>query len=386
MKDAIERVERAIEAVGRGEFIILVDDEERENEGDLVMAAELVTPEDINFMATHARGLICLAMTGERLDRLDIPMMVDRGSNRSQFGTAFTVSIEAREGVSTGISAADRAKTVEVAVADDAEPSDIVTPGHIFPLRARDGGVLVRTGQTEGSVDLARLAGLKPAGVICEIMNPDGTMARLPDLEEFAEEHDLVLVSVADLINYRLRRESLVEVVAEAPLPTDYPGDWTVRVYRSLVDNIEHFAFVCGNPSADEPTLVRVQHRCDTMDLFLGHDRQCSDKISGSMKRISEEGEGVVVYLDREGREASDILREHGVLEPDPHAEASDEVDEEEINQPERALKVVGIGAQILAAVGVGKMRVLTNRPKKIVGLDGYGLEVVEQVPIHRDS
>jgi 3,4-dihydroxy 2-butanone 4-phosphate synthase/GTP cyclohydrolase II len=381
-QEALQRVERAVEAFRAGELVILVDDEDRENEGDLCMAAEKVTPEAINFMATHGRGLICLTMTGKRLDELEIPMMVEGRSNDSQFGTAFTVSIEAREGISTGISAADRARTVQVAVADDAKPTDLVTPGHVFPLRAREGGVLVRTGQTEGSVDLARLAGLKPAGVICEIMNPDGTMARMPDLEKFADEHKVPIVTVADIIDYRLRRESLVEVVAETELPTDYPGEWRVKVMRSLLDRSEHFAFVCGEPTPDEPTMVRVQHRCDTLDVFLKERSACLDKLSGSMKRIAEEGKGVIVYLDKEGHSALDLMRRHGLLSHDPHAEQ----DEDDVNQPEQLLKEVGIGAQILAAVGVGKMRVLTNRPKKIIGLDGYGLEVVDQVPIHPDA
>jgi 3,4-dihydroxy 2-butanone 4-phosphate synthase/GTP cyclohydrolase II len=377
-KQALQRVERAIEAFRDGEMVILVDDEDRENEGDLCMAAEKVTPEGINFMATHGRGLICVTMTGERLDELEIPMMVDGRTNDSQFGTAFTVSIEAREGISTGISAADRARTVQVAVSDNAEPSDIVTPGHIFPLRARDGGVLVRTGQTEGSVDLARLAGLKPAGVICEIMKADGTMARMPDLEAFSDEHGVPLVTVADIIDYRLRRESLVEVVEERDLPTHYPGQWRVKVMRSLPDGSEHFAFVCGEPNPDDPTLVRVQHRCDTLDVFLKSKSACLDKLAGSMQRISEEGKGVIVYLDMETRSALELLRLHG-LSDDPHAENA----RDDVNRPEQLLKEVGIGAQILAGVGVGKMRVLTNRPKKIIGLDGYGLEVVDQVAIH---
>jgi 3,4-dihydroxy 2-butanone 4-phosphate synthase/GTP cyclohydrolase II len=381
-EEALKRVERAIEAFRAGEMVILVDDEDRENEGDLCMAAEKVTPEGINFMATHGRGLICLTMTGKRLDELEIPMMVDGRTNDSQFGTAFTVSIEAREGISTGISAADRARTVEVAVSDGAKAGDIVTPGHIFPLRAREGGVLVRTGQTEGSVDLARLAGLKPAGVICEIMNADGTMARMPDLEVFAKEHGVPLVTVADIIDFRLRRESLVEVVEEHELPTDYPGNWRVKVMRSLPDGSEHFAFVCGEPTPEEPTLVRVQHRCDTLDVFLKSQSPCLEKLSGSMQRISEEGTGVIVYLDMEVRSALDLLRRHGISTHDPHAEHSDE----DVNRPEQLLKEVGIGAQILAGVGVGKMRVLTNRPKKIIGLDGYGLEVVDQVAIHPDK
>ncbi len=384
MEEDLQRVEKAIEAIRAGEMVILVDDEDRENEGDLCFAAEKVTPEAINFMAMHGRGLICMTMTGERLDQLDIPMMVDRTSNDSQFGTAFTVSIEAREGISTGISAADRARTVEVAVAEDAKPSDLVTPGHIFPLRAQDGGVLVRTGQTEGSVDLARMAGLEPAGVICEIMKEDGTMARMPDLEEFSREHGVPIVSVADLINYRLRRESLVEIIEDSPLPTDYAGKWRVKVVKSLLDGSEHFAFVCGDPTPDQPTLVRVQHRCDTIGVFMHRECECITKISGSMQRIGEEGKGVIVYLDKTARSARDLLRRHGLLDANPHAEKKRT--EAEINRPKQALKEVGIGAQILAAVGVGKMQLLTNRPKKVIGLDGYGLEVIDQVPIDTDG
>ncbi|MFP4598998.1 MAG: 3,4-dihydroxy-2-butanone-4-phosphate synthase [Persicimonas sp.] len=384
MEEDLQRVEEAIEAIRAGEMVILVDDEDRENEGDLCFAAEKVTPEAINFMAMHGRGLICMTMTGERLDQLEIPMMVDRTSNDSQFGTAFTVSIEAREGISTGISAADRARTVEVAVAEDAKPSDLVTPGHIFPLRAQDGGVLVRTGQTEGSVDLARMAGLEPAGVICEIMKEDGTMARMPDLEEFSREHGVPIVSVADLINYRLRRESLVEIIEDSELPTDYEGQWRVKVVKSLLDGSEHFAFVCGDPTPDQPTLVRVQHRCDTIGVFMHRECECITKITGSMQRIGEEGKGVIVYLDKTARSARDLLRRHGLLDASPHAEKKRT--EAEINRPKQALKEVGIGAQILAAVGVGKMQLLTNRPKKVIGLDGYGLQVVEQVPIDQGS
>lgn len=381
MNEALKRVERAIEAIRAGKMVILVDDEDRENEGDLVMAAEKVTPEAINFMATYGRGLICLTMTGSALDALEIPMMVDGRRNDSQFGTAFTVSIEAREGISTGISAADRARTILVAVADGAKPADLVTPGHVFPLRARDGGVLVRTGQTEGSVDLARIAGLKSAGVICEIMNADGTMARRPQLEVFSKEHDVPLLSVADIIDYRLRRESLIEVLEDVEFPTKYPGDWRVKVVRSYLDGAEHFVFVCGDPTPDQATLVRVQHRSDTLDIFLKHENSGLKTLADSMEIISREGLGVIVYLDKEGRSALDVLRSHGISAPDPHVEhkAGD------INQPQQYISEIGIGAQILGSVGVGKMRVLTNRPKKLIGLDGYGLEVLEQVPISTD-
>jgi 3,4-dihydroxy 2-butanone 4-phosphate synthase/GTP cyclohydrolase II len=377
---SVRRVERAIEAVARGEMVILTDDEDRENEGDLIMAAEKITAEDVNFMAGEARGLICLAMTGERLDELGIPMMVS--TNQGPYGTAFTVSIEARTGVTTGISAADRARTVQVAVADDTTPDDLVMPGHVFPLRARDGGVLVRTGQTEGSVDLARLAGLKPAAVICEIMNPDGTMARRPELEKFADEHELVLVSVADVIGYRLQRESLVEKVADEPLETEWDGDWRVHVFRSRVDDAEHLCFVCGKPRPDEPTLVRVQHRVDTFELFTSRQPEPMDNLRGAMQAMSEAGTGVIVYLDREGSSASDVVKKHVGKPQESDAKQVPSHQTEDVNKPKEALRNLGIGSQILLNVGVRRMRVMTNRPKRIIGSQAYGLEVVEQVPI----
>lgn len=378
---AIARVEAAIEAIGAGRMVILTDDEDRENEGDLVMAATEVTPEAINFMATEARGLICLAITGERLDALGIPMMIS--TNQGPYGTAFTVSIEARTGVTTGISAADRARTIQVAVADDTTPDDLVMPGHIFPLRARDGGVLVRTGQTEGSVDLARLAGLKPAGVICEIMNPDGTMARRPELEEFSRKHGLPLVSVADLIVYRLQRESLLEVVSERPLETEWPGEWRVVVFRSRVDGGEHLCFVCGQPSPEEPTLVRVQHRADTFDVFTRRRSEHIANLRGAMAAMSEAGSGVIVYLDRDKIAATDLVRRYvdeDVASARAHGGPAHQ--QEDVNRPNEALRDLGTGAQILLAVGVAKMRVMTNRPRRIIGTEAYGLEVVEQLRI----
>jgi 3,4-dihydroxy 2-butanone 4-phosphate synthase/GTP cyclohydrolase II len=397
MEGAIERVERAIEAMKAGEQVIILDAEDRENEGDLCVAAESISDDDINFMAKHGRGLICLAMTGDRLDRLDIPMMVEEDENTSSYETAFTVSIEAKQGVTTGISAADRARTVRVAVDDDAGPEDVVTPGHVFPLRARDGGVLVRTGQTEASVDLARLAGLKPAAVICEIMNPDGTMARRPDLEEFAREHDLVMLSVSDIINYRLRHDSLVHVVEETELPTEYPGDWRVEVFGSDVDDVQHLAFVCGNPTPDEAVPVRVQHRCDTFDVFMRRaPRTCTGQMSRVMETIADRGVGAIVYLDHEPKSALDLVehyvhdeavRPYRVEETDADdelevAEAEVEEERDHVNQPRESLKVVGIGAQILVELGVGRMELMTNRPKKAFGLEGYGLEIVDQMPI----
>ncbi len=369
-QQSVRRVEEGIEAIARGEMVILVDDEDRENEGDLVMAAEKATPELINFMALKARGLICLAMTGERLDELGIPMMVS--SNDSPYQTAFTVSIEAKTGVTTGISAADRARTIQVAVDDETTADDLVMPGHVFPLRAREGGVLVRTGQTEGSVDLARLAGLKPSAVICEIMNEDGTMARMPDLEEFAEEYDLKILSVADLIAYRLQRQSLIELVKDEELETEWEGDWRIKVYRTQVDAAEHIAFVCGNPIPDEPTLVRVQHRADTFDIFTHRENNGIRCLSGAMKAISKEGKGIIVYLDRKARSAVEMVEQHlGQREV-----------EEDVNKPQEALRDLGIGAQILVDNGVSEILVLTNRPKKIIGTDAYGLDVVDQVPI----
>lgn len=379
---AVQRVERAIAAIAAGKMVILTDDEDRENEGDLVMAAERVTPEAINFMATEARGLICLAVNGGRLDELGIPMMPS--TNQGPYGTAFTVSIEARTGVTTGISAADRARTIQVAVDPLSTGRDLVMPGHVFPLRAREGGVLVRTGQTEGSVDLARLAGLAQSAVICEIMSPDGTMARRAELEEFAEKHELELLSVEDVIAYRLQRESLVELVADRPMETEWPGDWHVKVFRSRVDDGEHFAFVCGKPDSETPTLVRVQHRAETFDIFTHRESEQIADLRGSMASIGDAGAGVVVYLDRSGTTALDLVRRHigdSVLSrPDGAVVPAHQT--EDVNKPSEAVRNLGIGAQILLAVGVRRMRVMTNRPKRIIGTDAYGLEVVDQVSI----
>ena len=380
---AVDRVERAIAAIGRGEMVILTDDEDRENEGDLVMAADRVTPEAINFMVTEARGLVCLAMTGERLDDLGVPMMPS--TNQGPYGTAFTVSIEARTGVTTGISAADRARTVQVAVDPASTGDDLVTPGHIFPLRARAGGVLVRTGQTEGSVDLARLAGLSPSAVICEIMSPDGSMARREELEEFAQDHDLVLLSVEDIIAYRLQRETLVEVIAEQPLATEWPGDWTVKVFRSRVDGSEQLAFVCGQPDPETPTLVRVQHRADTFDVFTSRRSPQIADLRGAMQSIGDTGVGVVIYLDRSQASAHDLVQRHAGRVRARQPESSGPVPAHQtvdVNKPDETVRDLGIGAQILLEVGVRRMRVMTNRPKRIIGTDAYGLEVVDQVSI----
>lgn len=382
--DALARVERAIIAFQKGEIVLLTDDEDRENEGDLILAAEFATPETINFMAVEARGLICIAMSGEQLDQLGIPMQ--QAQNQGVFGTAFTVSIEARYGVTTGISAADRAKTIRVAVDPKSRNSDLVTPGHIFPLRAREGGVLVRTGQTEGSVDLAKLSGLLPGAVLCEIMNPDGTMARRPELEIFSKKHNIVMLSVADIIAYRLRHESLVQEIQDAPFQTEFSGNWRVKSFRNRVDGTEHIAFVCGTPENDKPTLVRVQHRWDTFDAFMFEKSPSLTLLQGVMKKIGEEGCGVVLYMDRAEKLASHTISKHvsvaAIGEKSSTLNVVPSHQMVDVNLPDETLRDLGIGAQILSLIGVGKMRVLSNRPKKIIGTEAYGLEVIEQVPI----
>lgn len=370
-------VEEAIDDIRNGRMIILVDDEDRENEGDLCMAAQFITPESINFMAKHGRGLICLTLSDEMADRLELPLMVRR--NESRFGTAFTVSVEAKKGVTTGISAADRATTIQVAVADGASADDLVSPGHVFPIRARKGGVLVRTGQTEGSVDLARLAGLKHTGVICEIMKDDGTMARMPDLEVFAGEHNLKICTIADIIQFRMRNEMLVRRAAEATLPTRYGGTFRIIVYENDVDRMKHVALVKGDIHPDDEVLVRVHSECLTGDVF-GSDRcDCGEQLHTAMKMVEKEGKGVIVYMHQEGRGiglANKIkaynLQEHGRDTVEANIELGFKED----------LRDYGIGAQILVDTGVRKMRLLTNNPKKIVGLEGYGVTVVDRVPI----
>jgi 3,4-dihydroxy 2-butanone 4-phosphate synthase/GTP cyclohydrolase II len=373
----IERVKQAVDDINNGKMVILVDDEDRENEGDLMISAEKVTPEVINFMSKNARGLICLTLTEEWADKLDLPPMVQ--DNTSPFRTAFTVSIEARRGVTTGISAADRATTILTAVADGVTPSDLVRPGHIFPLRARKGGVLVRTGQTEGSVDLARLAGLKPAGVICEIMNDDGTMARLPDLEAFARKHDLHIVTIADIIAYRLNNERLVRRVAETILPTRYGGDFKAVAYENDVDSHEHLALVKGKIDPETDVLVRVHSQCLTGDV-LGSERcDCGDQLKAAMKMIEEEGTGVIVYMHQEGRGIglANKLKAYALQD-----QGFDTVAANEKLGFKADLREYGIGAQILLDLGVRKIRLMTNNPKKVVGLDGYGLEIVDRVAI----
>jgi 3,4-dihydroxy 2-butanone 4-phosphate synthase/GTP cyclohydrolase II len=367
----ILEIEKAIEEIKTGRMVILVDDEDRENEGDLCMAAQKVTPEAINFMATYGRGLICLAMSNAMVDKLDLPMMVD--NNTSAFQTGFTVSIEARCGVTTGISAADRATTIHTAVADNAKPSDLVRPGHIFPLRAREGGVMVRVGQTEGSVDLARMAGLKPAGVICEIMDDDGTMARMPALEKFSQKHGIGICTIADLVEYRMKNEAFVHRAAEAVIPTQHGGEFRMIAFENDVDQLLHIALVKGQIEPEKPIMVRVHSECMTGDIFGSLRCDCGDQLHKA-------GVGVILYLRQEGRgiglvnklKAYELQRKQGLDTVEANRRLGFKAD----------MRDYGLGAQMLVNLGVRKMRLLTNNPKKMIGLDGYGLTVVEQIPI----
>jgi 3,4-dihydroxy 2-butanone 4-phosphate synthase/GTP cyclohydrolase II len=380
-------VPQAVEEFRNGRMVIIVDDENRENEGDVCVPGQFCTAEMINFMAMHARGLICAPLSGERLDALQVPLMTRR--NSAPLGTAFTITVEAADGVTTGISAADRARTIQVLADPDSRPGDLTRPGHIFPLRARDGGTLVRAGQTEASVDLCRLAGLEPAAVVCEVIKDDGTMARMPDLKRFARKHDLKIVTVADIIAYRLAHERLVERVDESELPTRF-GNFRVIAYRTLIDTKEHIVLTMGDVSSDEPTLVRVHDQCVTGDVFSSMRCDCGEQLEAAMERVAREGRGAIVYMDQEGRGIGlhNKIRAYRLQD-----EGMDTAEANEALDLPIEAREYGIGAQILVDLGLRKLRLMTNNPTKIkeiaafgeirgVGLEGYGLEVTERVPL----